>query len=325
MCVLAAILTAIYFLIGISPIQAYPDYSRLQYQLRDAYDGPTFFDHFNYYSDVDPTSGFVSYVSQQSAQSKNLTYAAPNSAILRVDASTYNPTKGRESVRIESKKSYDAGLFLFDIFHTPYGCGTWPALWMTDSQNWPNNGEIDVVESHNAGTHGNEMSLHAAGACSMGGERRQTGSVESNECNIAVGGNAGCAVMGDSSIFGAEFNARGGGICALELRDAGARIWVFHRDSLPADLSTGGQSPDPSSWGTPLADYPSSYCDIKTHFRNLSIVANIDLCGEYAAMAPHYTQMYSCPGSCADFVAMNPANFDNAYWEFGGIKIYQAI
>lgn len=61
MCVLAAILTAIYFLIGISPIQAYPDYSRLQYQLRDAYDGPTFFDHFNYYSDVDPTSGFVRY------------------------------------------------------------------------------------------------------------------------------------------------------------------------------------------------------------------------------------------------------------------------
>lgn len=36
---------------------------------------------------------------------------------------------GRPSVRIQSKKSYNHGLFIADIAHMPGGvCGTWPAL-----------------------------------------------------------------------------------------------------------------------------------------------------------------------------------------------------
>ncbi|KAJ5466616.1 hypothetical protein N7539_009572 [Penicillium diatomitis] len=307
------------------PAQAYPNYAPLQYRLRDVYDGPSFFDHFNYYSGKDPTDGYVSYVNKQSAQSLNLTYATSNTAILRVDASTPNPgPKGRQSVRIESQKAYDSGLFLFDIAHTPHGCGTWPALWMSDTLHWPQNGEIDIIESHNTGVQGNEISLHALGDCSMGGERRLTGTAVSMDCDIAVGGNAGCAVMGDSSTYGADFNARGGGVYALEIRDAGIRIWVFHRDSMPLDIAN-GQSPNPSSWGPPLADFPSTNCNIKSHFRNLNIIVNIDLCGEYAAMASHYTQMSGCPGSCAEFVATNPSNFNNAYWEFRSIRVYQAV
>lgn len=38
---------------------------------------------------------------------------------------------GRGSVRIESKKTYNKGLFLVDIKHMPGGiCGTWPAFWL---------------------------------------------------------------------------------------------------------------------------------------------------------------------------------------------------
>ena len=72
----------------------------------------------------------------------NLTYASTTSAILRVDTSETDATTGRKSVRIESKNQYDSGLFIFDILHTPYGCGTWPAVWLTDPSNWPMNGEI---------------------------------------------------------------------------------------------------------------------------------------------------------------------------------------
>lgn len=45
----------------------YPDYSPVQYQLLHTYEGSSFFDHFNYYSDDDPTEGFVTYTSPQHA------------------------------------------------------------------------------------------------------------------------------------------------------------------------------------------------------------------------------------------------------------------
>jgi beta-glucanase (GH16 family) len=52
---------------------------------------------------------------------------------------------GRKSVRIESKKSWNHGLFIADIAHMPGGvCGTWPALW-TLGPDWPYNGEIDII------------------------------------------------------------------------------------------------------------------------------------------------------------------------------------
>ena len=75
----------------------------------------------------------------------NLTYATPNSATLRVDTSETNAVTGRKSVRIESKNQYNDGLFLFDILHTPYGCGTWPSVWLADPANWPNHGEIGKI------------------------------------------------------------------------------------------------------------------------------------------------------------------------------------
>jgi len=35
-------------------------------------------------------------------------------------------------VRISSKTTYNKGLFIFDVKHSPYGCGTWPALWLVE-------------------------------------------------------------------------------------------------------------------------------------------------------------------------------------------------
>ncbi|KAJ5623825.1 hypothetical protein N7510_000134 [Penicillium lagena] len=303
----------------------YPDYTPLNYKLVDTYQGTSFFDNFDYFSNQDPTNGFVVYVNEEAAQDLNLTFATDASAVLRVDSSTPNAPAGRNSVRIESKSAYDTGLFIFDILHTPYGCGTWPALWLTDGYNWPENGEIDVVESTNGGTKGNEVTLHTTGGCSMNVKRKETGSARYKTCDNSTNSNSGCGVQGDRSTYGQVLNDQGGGIYALELRDAGIRAWFFPRDSIPTDITTSTGVPDPSTWGTALADFPSTECNIASHFRNQSIIANIDLCGELAAQPRLYEQMYSCPGTCSDFVANNPASFENAYWEFKSFKVYQAI
>jgi hypothetical protein len=317
----AIVILLITIVVPIEVIQTrYPNYIALNYTLVDVYSGPSFFDQFTYFTDEDPTSGFVVYVDENTATSLNLTYATDTSAILRVDAKTNNPKAGRNSVRIESKNQYDRGLLIFDILHTPFGCGTWPALWLTDGYNWPKNGEIDVLETTNDGSHGNEITLHTTKGCSMDVKRKLTGQAIFHNCNSK--GNTGCGVLGDESTYGEAMNNNGGGVYALELRDAGIRAWFFRRDSIPADI--GASNPDPSLWGIALADFPSTKCDIGSHFRNQSIIANIDFCGELAAQKQYYDTMYHCPGTCTDFVAKHPGSFVDAYWEFKSFKVYQA-
>ncbi|CAG8108395.1 unnamed protein product [Penicillium olsonii] len=318
------LLIIIILVITVVPIEViknrYPNYKYLEYKLVDEYSGPKFFEKFNYFTEEDPTKGFVVYVNGTTATNLNLTHAS-DTAILRVDAATRNAKDGRNSVRIESKKTYDEGLFIFDILHTPFGCGTWPALWLTDGYNWPSNGEIDVLETTNGGSQGNEITLHTTKGCSMNVKRKQTGQVLANKCDDTQHGNAGCGILGNSSSYGEVMNNNGGGIYALEIRTEGIRVWYFRRDSIPADIGT---KPDPTRWGIALADFPSTKCNVGSHFRNQSIIANIDLCGELAAQAQYYDTMYHCPATCPEFVAMNPGSFVDAFWEFKSFKVYQS-
>lgn len=127
---------------------AYPSYSPLSYSLEDTYSGANFFDNFDYFTGYDPAHGFVHYVDREGSAALNLTYATADSAILRVDTSETNATTGRKSARISSKTQYNTGLFIFDVINSPYGCSTWPALWLYgDQATWPAQGEIDVMVS----------------------------------------------------------------------------------------------------------------------------------------------------------------------------------
>lgn len=127
---------------------AYPDYSPLRYTLSDTYSGTDFFDNFDYFTGYDPSSGFVHYVPAATATSSeyNLTYASSSSAVLKVDTTDTDASTGRYSVRITSKTQYDSGLFIFDVLNSPYGCSTWPALWLSDPSNWPANGACEQHE-----------------------------------------------------------------------------------------------------------------------------------------------------------------------------------
>ena len=118
----------------------------------------------------------------------------------------------------------------------------------------------------------------------------------------------------------------------MGLRTVGIRIWFFPRSSLPSSLKStptnqnnDNSAPDPSTWGLPLADSPSTHCSISDHFRNQSIIANVDLCGQWAGQQSVYAQQGGCPGTCPNFVATNATAFEQAHWEFASFKVYQAV
>ena len=80
-------------------------------------------------------------------------------------------------------------------------------------------------------------------------------------------------------------------------------VWFFPRGQIPQDITAG--NPDPSSWGTPTANFPSNdSCHMPDHFQQHQLVIDTTLCGDWAGAA--FSSV--CPGSCSDFVA-DPANF----------------
>lgn len=111
----------------------------------------------------------------------------------------------------------------------------------------------------------------------------------------------------------------------MELRSAGIRVWFFPRNDTPIDVSdtTNTSSPDPSSWGRALADFPSTDCDITKDFKNQSIIANIDLCGSWAARVDLYTTQDQCPSYCENLVTTDSSAFTEAYWEFKSFRVYK--
>lgn len=97
------------------------------YQLVKTYDYSNFFTDFTFYSDVDPTNGYVDYQTYAEAISEGLAYITDaNQVYMGVDSTTVNPTDGRKSVRISSNDAFEHGLFITDIVHMPGNvCGVW--------------------------------------------------------------------------------------------------------------------------------------------------------------------------------------------------------
>jgi hypothetical protein len=80
--------------------------------------------------------------------------------------SSSTPDGPRDSIRLEGNKRFNRGLFILDVRHMPFGAGVWPAFWLTDEDNWPDNGEIDILEGVNYQTFA-KTALHTSDRCSM--------------------------------------------------------------------------------------------------------------------------------------------------------------
>ncbi|KAF7943336.1 hypothetical protein EAE96_011264 [Botrytis aclada] len=293
------------------------------YQLEESYSGNNFFDAFDFFTAPDPTHGFVTYVSESAASQQGLISVRSDGVYMGVDSKTIlNPSgPGRNSVRIESKKNWTHGLFIADLSHMPGGtCGSWPAMW-TVGNNWPYNGEIDIIEGVNSQNH-NLMSLHSGPTCSVAGSG-QTGTLQSANCNnFANPVGVGCGISDPrTNSYGRGFNLNGGGIYAMEWTSSHIRVYFFPAGTAPADIN--GPNPDPSKWGTPVANFKGD-CDIDTQFKENRLIFDTTFCGDWASAV--WSSDATCgskAATCVDYVAGKPEAFGDQYWLVKSVKIYQ--
>ena len=97
------------------------------FNLLDSFQGLDFFNRaFTLYEGFDPTFGYVNYVSLATAEQNgliNLTEVG-NTGVARwgVDTASIldpNANLGRQSIRLQSVKTYTHGLFILDVAHLP--------------------------------------------------------------------------------------------------------------------------------------------------------------------------------------------------------------
>ncbi|KAL9045651.1 MAG: hypothetical protein Q9214_001335 [Letrouitia sp. 1 TL-2023] len=282
------------------------------YSLQDDYSANKFADMFSFDTEDDPTHGYVNYIDMNTAQSNGLFDTSNGKVTMRVDSTNVASGRGRDSIRVTSKTAYNHGLIVIDIAHMPGSiCGTWPAFWTT-GPDWPNNGEIDIIEGVNTQS-GNKMTMHTGQGCSLLGK----------DCN-ADGGKQGCGTDPENSqSYGDGFNQNKGGIYALEWTSDALNIWFFPRGSEPKGIL--GDAPDPANWGQPTANFQGdSGCTIDDHFRDQNIVFDTTFCGDWAGKTWADDGCSSKGATCQDYVMNNPQDFAEAYWEVNALKVYSS-
>ncbi|KAK5073405.1 hypothetical protein LTR70_010290 [Exophiala xenobiotica] len=296
------------------------------YSVVDDYSPNNFASKFDFFTGSDPTNGYVNYVDYNTASSHGLYSVSNNQVYMGVDHNNTASGRGRDSVRISSKNSYQHGLIVLDLAHMPASaCGTWPAFWLlSTSATWPNGGEVDIIEGVNTQNY-NTMAVHTNAGCSISSNGSMTGKIVTDNCDVSAPGqatNQGCAIKtGNTNSYGDGFNAVGGGAYATEWTSSGISIWFFPRSAIPADLASG--TPNPSAWGLPMARFAGA-CDWDEKVVNQQIVFDITFCGYWAGNAFSTDATCSLKAStCQAFVQSNPSAFAESFWSINSLKVYQ--
>ncbi|KAI9662447.1 MAG: hypothetical protein M1821_008614 [Bathelium mastoideum] len=318
------------------------------YTLQKDYMKDEFWNNWDFQTMADPTNGTVQYVDQATAASTSMgrdpliNRNANGSYYMGADHNT-TTTNGRPSLRLQSKDSYNSGLFVLDLSHMPGGeCASWPAFWLLgykNGQQWPAGGEVDIIEGVN-NQNGNDMTLHTNPGCSLKNNGGFSGQMQLSKMDCgAGGGHEGCQIAdqqgggsanGTNPSFGAGFNAAGGGVYATEWLPNGFAIWFVPRSDRQRLKQIKSDTPDPSTWGKPLALFNfQPGCTMSSNFVDMKMIFDLTFCGDWAGSTdqPGYGWLANncnAKGSCPNFVNSQPHNFDKAFWTINSLKVFQS-
>lgn len=316
----------------------------LLYVRRDSYFGEDFFRMWSFFDDEDPTHGPVEFVNKTTAVSEGLVKVTSHQVYIGADMETVVADNGgRRSVRIQSNKMYNSGLFIATLDHVPTGCGTWPALWMfgADAHHiWPAWGEFTIIEGAHHATRA-MSTLHTTAGCDQSSVvagrdfltewNNGSNGKPATSCDVNAPGqwdNQGCSQAGPRNSMGAAFNAFNGGTFAAEWDPAGGHIrtWFWPVGTEPIDVDM--KAPNPSNWGTPYSYFrlnPET-CPT-THFRNMRLVIDLTFCGDYGkpSFATACPEFMAANLTCEQFVRKHPEKMKEAYWSISRLDAYQAV
>lgn len=176
----------------------------------------------------------------------------------------------------------------------------------TNGPNWPNGGEIDVIEGVNDQAT-NQMTVHTGSACTLDTAYASsfTGHVLGTNCLSTQQSNAGCAISdSNSTSFGYGFNQGGGGVFAVVWdNSSGIGIWFFPRSKIPSNITS--HKINLQNWGKPVGFWSSATCNLTENFYSHSLILDTTICGDWAGAT--YSSS-GCPGTCSQMVA-NASNF----------------
>eukprot|EP00192_Tetraselmis_astigmatica_P006347 CAMPEP_0117675266 /NCGR_PEP_ID=MMETSP0804-20121206/15509_1 /TAXON_ID=1074897 /ORGANISM="Tetraselmis astigmatica, Strain CCMP880" /LENGTH=510 /DNA_ID=CAMNT_0005484249 /DNA_START=233 /DNA_END=1766 /DNA_ORIENTATION=+ len=307
------------------------------YQLVEEYSGATFLDGWTFFTADDPTQGYVNFVSKEYASQNNLSYydEATGLFYLKTDDTNVVPegARGRDSIRLHSDRNFTYGVFIAGVRHMPEGCGTWPAWWMMQDP-WPEYGEIDIIENINREGR-NSLVGHTKGVCDVPAPQDSFQGVwkpaifpplqPSTDCALDTNPQ-GCAQHQPPGTASKPFNEQGGGVHALVWDEAGIRsyFWSYSCGGPPADVVS--NSPVPSTWGKPMArfDFNAGKC-LADSFRELYMVINLTYCGTWAGSSGWLQCIFDKGFSCDGFVKNNPQAFEEAFWAWEYVKVFQLL
>lgn len=295
----------------------------VNYNLQDTYQGNNFFNQFNF--DTVHYGQFGKLQTYNESLSLGMINWTDSTVYIGTDYTNKVNSSGRPSIQLSSKNTYNYGLFILDASHMPQGCGTWPAWWLL-GPDWPNNGEIDIIENVDLQNY-DQSTLHTSLGCDF---NKMPNKTNINETGTMVSYNCtqGCSVVlnNQPNTFGIDFNNNGGGIYACEVNNkTGIHLWFWDHENVPNSIINGDSNIDTNTFGIPYANWPFGDWCPSIHFRQLSIIFDLYYCGwagDSYIWEPQCSKIANNQ-SCEDFVMNNPSYFKDAYWLINYVKVFQ--
>ncbi|KZV99653.1 hypothetical protein EXIGLDRAFT_724659 [Exidia glandulosa HHB12029] len=304
------------------------------YDFVKEYSGPNFFSDWDFFGSWDNlTLGDTNWVNATDAWGHNLiSVNQAGNVVITVDQGNVDWNFKRDAVRITTQDTYNLGtLWIFDVYHIPWGCGVWPSIW-TMGPDWPQGGEIDIIEGINRQP-ANQIAVHTSSGCTHDPNAWQSGASGAADCSLP----SGCLVKqtDDSQpSFGDSFAQAGGGVWAVQYDIEGIFIWFWTRARVPQELyQPAAESLDINAWGQPVAAFPSTTCSMTSFWAPQKIVIDTTFCGNWAGVPDLYAEtcagMPSTTGAPAtgvcyvdNVIGPGSPRFDDAYWEIANIRAY---